>query len=998
MTTSAVSQSQIQSFLAETSPFDRLSESALARLIPKCQLLGYRTGQPMYERDKMPTQIAIIYQGQARLLGFEPRGQRHVSLRLAGAREILGWTGLLRGAPCETAIASTETICITLSAADFLQLIAKEQEFAEAFRDHAALSEVFDLLSQHLQQQAVPVHNIKELAVELWQDAVVVNLLNGSTKTRELQNLLDPNRIWLISSGTLGNFAAGSRVILDGSMSSLKAEGPQGVRLIGLREPSTQEEVDNSENGSTSQPIVKEKIIDWSAVTQAPERPPEPEPALTKAAQRFPVVRGRGKIEAPLACFQMLAKYFGLNFKKDVVRKVLDNQLNTVGSISLQACGAVAQMLGLTAQLVQVPARAVPRLRAPALITWQDSFALLYSITERELVLASPEKGLMRLRPGQFTEIWGEEGQVLLLEAPRVEQREQFSFWWFVPALLEYRTTFIEVLFSSFFIQLFGLVNPLVSMVIIDKVLAQRNIDVLNVLGILLLAVALFEGLLTALRTYLFVDSTNRVDIKLTAEVIDHMLRLPLGFFDTRQVGDLMSRFNELGNIRNFLTGTALTVVLDAVFSVVYLAVMFALSPILTLVALAPLPLFAGIIIISSPVIMRLIRKRAGLLGAAMAYIVEVIGGIQTIKSQTMELTARWRWQGLYARFMSASLQTTLTQTGAGVFSDFLNKIGGIALLWVGAYLVIKQQLSIGGLIAFRIISGNVTGSLLRFISVWQSVQEVGISVERLRDIIDTHPEVDDSDRNNIPLPEIQGSVTFEELSFRFNQSGPLQLANINLDFPSGSFIAIVGLSGSGKSTLMKLLQRLYPPLSGRILIDGYDINKVEMYSVRRQLGVVLQDTLLFSGTVQENIGMSNPEATTEEIIRASKIAAAHDFIMSLPNGYNTVVGERGTGLSGGQRQRIAIARTVLQNPKLLILDEATSALDYQSERSVINNLMEVFHDRTVFFITHRLTAVTNADVIIMMDQGSIVEQGNHQELLALKGRYYCLYQQQEAH
>lgn len=998
MTTSAVSQSQIQSFLAETSPFDRLSESTLARLIPKCQLLGYRTGQPMFERDKMPTQIAIIYQGQARLLGFEPRGQRQVSLRLAGAREVLGWTGLVRGTPCETAIASTDTICITLSATDFLQLVAKEQAFGEAFRDHAELSEVFELLSQHLQQQAVPVNNIKDLAVELGQDAVVVNLLNGSTKARDLQNLLDPNRIWLVSSGTLGNFPTGSRVILDGSTSSVKAEGPQGVRLIGLREPSSEEEVDGSENGSTSQPVVKERTIDWSAVTQAPETPPTPEPALTKAAQRFPVVRGRGKIEAPLACFHMLAKYLGLNFKKDVVRKVLENQLNTVGNISLQACGAVAQMLGLTAQLVQVPARAVPRLKAPALILWQESFALIYSITERELVLASPEKGLMRLRPGQFTEIWGEQGQVLLLEAPRVDQREQFSFWWFVPALLEHRTTFIEVLFSSFFIQLFGLVNPLVSMVIIDKVLGQRNIDALNILGILLLAVALFEGMLTALRTYLFVDSTNRVDIKLTAEVIDHMLRLPLGFFDSRQVGDLMSRFSELGNIRNFLTGTALTVVLDAVFSVVYLAVMFALSPTLSLVALAPLPLFAGIIIISSPVIMRLVRKRAGLLGQAMAYIVEVIGGIQTIKSQTMELTARWRWQGLYARYMSASLQTTLTQTGAGVLSEFLNKIGGIALLWVGAYLVIQQQLSIGGLIAFRIISGNVTGSLLRFISVWQSVQEVGISVERLRDIIDTHPEVDDSDRNNIPLPEIQGSVTFEEVSFRFNQSGPLQLANVNLDFPSGSFIAIVGLSGSGKSTLMKLLQRLYPPLAGRILVDGYDINKVEMYSVRRQLGVVLQDTLLFSGTVQENIGMSNPEATTEDIIRASKIAAAHDFIMSLPNGYNTVVGERGTGLSGGQKQRIAIARTVLQNPKLLILDEATSALDYQSERSVINNLMEVFHDRTVFFITHRLTAVTNADVIIMMDQGSIVEQGNHQELLALKGRYYCLYQQQEAH
>ncbi|VXD21546.1 Toxin secretion ABC transporter ATP-binding protein [Planktothrix serta PCC 8927] len=1001
MTTSAVSHSQIQTFLAETSPFDRLSEKALQTLLPKCQLLGYRTGQPIFERDKLPTQITIIYQGQARLLGFDPRAQRHVSLGLLGAREIMGWGGLIRGVPCETAIASTDTICITLSATDFLQSVAKEQAFGEAFRDHASLSEVFDLLSQHLQQQAIPVNNIKTLAQDLGQDAIVLNLLNGNNKIKELKNLLDPNRIWLVSSGTLGTFTPGSQVVLEENNPYYKAEGIRGVRLIGLREPVYEAEsatvspeagvgVQDSGNGN--------RTIDLSAVAPAPDVPPIPETTnLPKSAQRFPVVRGRGKIDAPLACFNMIAKFFGINFKKDIVRRVLDNQLATVGNISLQACGAVTQMLGINAQLVQVPSKAIGRLKAPAMVAWKDSFAILYSITERELILASPEKGLTRMRPGQFAEIWGEEGQVLLLQAPRVDQKEQFSFWWFLPALMEHRATFVEVLLSSFFIQVFGLVNPLVSMVIIDAVIGQGNLDVLNILGILLLGFALFEGLLTALRTYLFVDSSNRVDIKLTAEIIDHMLRLPLGYFDNRQVGDLMSRFNELGNIRNFLTGTALTVVLDAVFSVVYVAVMFALSPTLTLVALAPLPLFAGIIFVFSPVIMRLIRKRAGLAGASMAYIVEVISGIQTIKSQTIELTARWRWQGMYARFMSASLQTTLTQTAAGTMSDFLNKIGGIALLWVGAYLVIEQQLTIGGLIAFRIISGNVTGSLLRFISVYQQIQEVSISVERLRDIIDTLPEADEADRNNIPLPEIEGSVTFEEVSFRFNPTGPLQLANINLDFPSGSFVAIVGLSGSGKSTMMKLLQRLYAPLSGRILVDGYDINKVELYSVRRQLGVVLQDTLLFNGTVQDNIGLSNPEASTDEIIRAAKIAAAHDFIMGLPNGYNTQVGERGSALSGGQRQRVAIARTVLQNPKLLILDEATSALDYQSERAVINHLMEAFHDRTVFFITHRLSAVKNADVIIMMDQGSVVEQGNHDELVALKGRYYCLYQQQEA-
>ncbi|NES06993.1 MAG: peptidase domain-containing ABC transporter, partial [Okeania sp. SIO2F4] len=572
-----------------------------------------------------------------------------------------------------------------------------------------------------------------------------------------------------------------------------------------------------------------------------------------------------------------------------------------------------------------------------------------------------------------------------------------FSFWWFVPSLMEHRTVFLEVLAASFFVQIFGLVNPLMTMIIIDKVMGQRNIEALDVLGILMLGVALFEALLGGLRTFLFVDTTNRIDVKLSSEVIDHLLRLPLNYFDNRRVGDLTGRIGELANIRNFLTGTALTVVLDAVFSVIYIAVMLALNPLMTAVALAGMPFFAGIIVINSPIVRRLLRKKAERYADSQSYLVEVLNGVQTIKAQNLELRSRWEWSARYAKFMTASFNTVLTQTTSSSISTFLNKLSGLALLWVGAYLVIDNQLSVGGLIAFRIIAGNVTGSLLRFVSVWQSFQEVGMSIERLRDVLDTEAEVDEEDRNNIDMPPINGGVKFEELSFRFTQSGPLQLANINLEFPAGYFVGIVGLSGSGKSTLMKLLQRLYPPLSGRIFVDGYDIQKVELYSLRRQIGVVLQDTLLFNGTVQDNIALTNPDATTDEIIRAAKIAVAHDFIMNLPSGYNTMVGERGSSLSGGQRQRIAIARTVLQNPKLLILDEATSALDYSSERQVSENLAEAFANTTVFFITHRLTTVKNANTIIMMDKGSVVEQGTHNELMAVKGRYFCLYQQQES-
>jgi ATP-binding cassette subfamily B protein len=528
-------------------------------------------------------------------------------------------------------------------------------------------------------------------------------------------------------------------------------------------------------------------------------------------------------------------------------------------------------------------------------------------------------------------------------------------------------------------------------------VIIQKSVDTLHVLGILLLILAVFEAILTSLRTYLFVDTTNRIDMSLGSEIIDHLLRLPLKYFEKRPVGELATRINELENIRQFLTGTALTVVLDAVFSVIYIVVMFIYSWLLTLVSLVTIPLFVLLAMVASPLIRQQLRVKAERNAETQSYLVEVVSGIQTVKAQNMELRARWQWQHRYARYVSAGFKTVLTSTTASSASNFLNQLSGLLVLWVGAYLVLQNQITLGELIAFRIIAGYVTSPLLRLAQLWQNFQEVGLSLERLSDIVDSAPEADEVDRGNIPMPQIHGNVKFDDVSFRFGTSGPYQLNNVSLEFPAGSFIGIVGLSGSGKSTMMKLLPRLYDLESGRILIDGYDISKVELYSLRQQVGIVPQDTLLFEGSIQENIALTCPGATAEEIIRAAQVAAAHDFIMTLPNGYNTRVGERGASLSGGQRQRIAIARTVLQNPRLLILDEATSALDYDSERRVCLNLAEEFQDRTVFFITHRLTTIRSADTIVLMDKGSPVEIGTHDQLMALRGRYFCLYQQQES-
>jgi ATP-binding cassette subfamily B protein len=692
----------------------------------------------------------------------------------------------------------------------------------------------------------------------------------------------------------------------------------------------------------------------------------------------------------------MLSKHFNMPFRKEVIRRVLGEQIQRTGGLSLPLSGAIVELMGLNAQLVTVPATSFTRLQGPCLVSWDNSLAVVYEISDKELVIAVPELGLLRRKPADFFETWGDRGEVLLLQKTKETPQERFGLNWFLPALTKYKRILIEVFVASFFIQLFALANPLMIQVIIDKVISQNAVETLKYFILFLIVLNVFEALLTTLRTYLFVDTTNRIDMSLGSEIIDHLLRLPLRYFEKRPVGEISTRINELERIRQFLTGTALTVVLDSVFSVLYVVVMFLYSPLLTFVTLAIIPIFVILTLIFSPTIRRQLRAKAERNAETQSYLVEVLTGIQTVKAQNIELRSRWQWQERYARYISTGFKTVITSTLASSASSFLNNLSRVLIIGVGAYLVLDQQLTLGQLIAFRIIAGYVTSPIMRLAQLWQNFQETALSLERLADIVD-HPDEAEQDRTNIPMPAIKGRVKYDNVSFRFKNSGPLQLNQVSLEFPAGKFVAIVGESGAGKSTLTKLLSRLYEPEMGRILIDGYDIHKVELYSLRRQIGVVPQDTLLFEGSIQENIALTNPDATTEEIIAAAQIAAAHEFIMGLPNGYNTRVGERGSALSGGQRQRIAIARTVLQQPAILVLDEATSALDYSTEQEVSRNLKESFQGRTVFFITHRLGTIKNADIIVMMDSGSVVEQGTHEELMALKGRYCYLYQQQES-
>jgi ATP-binding cassette subfamily B protein len=691
----------------------------------------------------------------------------------------------------------------------------------------------------------------------------------------------------------------------------------------------------------------------------------------------------------------MLSKHFNMPFRAEVIQRIINDQVERNGSLSLDICGAISELMGLNAQLLGVPAGAFTRLQTPFLTKVADSMVLVYEVSDKKVIIADPTLGkIKQFKPTDFLERWGQQGKILLLRKHKETPEERFGLSWFVPSLIKYKWMLAEVFIASFFVQLFALANPLMIQVIIDKVIVQNSPDTLQVLGVFLLVLAIFEAILSTLRTYSFVDTTNRIDMALGSEIIDHLLRLPLRYFEKRPVGEIATRVNELENIRKFLTGTALTVVLDAIFSVIYVIVMFIYSPLLSFVALGIIPIFIILTLVFSPLIRQQLRAKAERNAQTQSHLVEVMSGIQTVKAQNIELRSRWEWQERYARYVGTGFKTVITSTLAGSASNFLNKLSGLLVLWVGAYLVLQGDLTLGQLIAFRIIAGYVTSPILRLTTLWQNFQETALSLERLADIVD-HPQEAEEDRDNIPMPLIKGQIKYENVCFRFKQHGPLQLNNVNLEIPPGTFVGIAGESGAGKSTLTKLVSRLYEPESGRIMIDGYDINRVELYSLRRQIGVVPQESLLFDGTVMENIALTNPDASTEEIIAAAEVAVAHEFIMNLPSGYNTRVGERGASLSGGQRQRIAIARSVLQNPRMLVLDEATSALDYNTEAQVCQNLISTFSDRTVLFITHRLATIQNADIIVVMDSGSIVEQGTHEQLMAARGRYYYLYQQQ---
>lgn len=690
--------------------------------------------------------------------------------------------------------------------------------------------------------------------------------------------------------------------------------------------------------------------------------------------------------DSALACLVMLARFHQIAIEPEQIKH---QYVGESGLLAEQDVLRAAKHAGLKAKSVNTRFDRLDRTPLPAMAQLLDGrWVILAKVDGNAILYQDPQVG----RPQQATKDewltrWS--GHLILFtsRASLAGDLAKFDFSWFIPAVVKYRKLLGEVLLVSFFLNLIALATPLFFQVVMDKVLVHRGITTLDVLAIGLLVISLFEVGMTFLRTYVFSHTTNRIDVELGAKLFRHLLNLPLAYFQARRAGDSVARVRELENIRNFLTGQALTSVLDLFFSIVFLAVMAYYSWWLTLIVLVSLPCYIALSILITPVLKARLDEKFARGAENQSFLIETVNGIETVKAMAVEPQVTRRWDNQLAAYVSAGFKVSQLGNMGSQGVSLIQKIVTVATMWLGAKLVIQGDLSVGQLIAFNMLAGRVASPVMRLAQLWQDFQQVGISMQRLGDILNTRTEINQS---RAALPPIQGKIEFDQVHFRYRADGPEILRGIKFEINAGEVIGIVGRSGSGKSTLTKLLQRLYVPERGRVLIDGIDLGLVDPAWLRRQVGVVLQENLLFNRSIRDNIALADPGMNMERVIHAAKLAGAHEFIVELPEGYDTMVGEHGTGLSGGQRQRVAIARALITNPRILIFDEATSALDYESERIIQNNMKAICQGRTVLIIAHRLSAVREANRIIAMDRGQIVEEGHHSELVQLPEGYYA--------
>ena len=959
-----------------------LSEERITALAAGARLVQLPLGQALQRAGQLPGGAALLLEGRLRRLLAKPGGSPW-NLGFAEPGEWLGWSALWRGEPELTLIASRPSTLLLVSAPVALAALEADADLRRALMV-PSFEELAVLMAGEWERQGIFVEDQLGQLRQLQRDARVLGPDDAL-----------PSGHLLLFSGPRqpSGLQPGERLTAESSQWRQGA-GRLPPRVLAIPEAALAAPVAGAVTSSALTVTRPSGLV-------APANAESDDELPVSAAKGMAPFASRGadasRVEQALGCILHLAAARRLAVSEDLLRSSLVDIEQRLGALRLPQVGLQLEALGFETRPLRARPWDLARLEPPAMIDLDGAFVLLLAGgTRGGVLIGDPRHGLRRYGLAQLEAGYPEGLDVLVIRPERLDQQaSSFGVGWFLPAFLRYPNLLALTLLTGFVAQLLTAAFPLGVMLLLNVVVGQKNTSLLLPLTLVLTVAALAASVLNGIRALLSADLSDRVDVRLGSAVVEHMLRLPLPYFERRQVGAILYNVNQLYTIRRFLVEQVLGVGLDLVFSLVFLVVLFAISPTLTWITLLVVPVLIVLNFISTPLLQRLIKESNRYAAAAGSYLVEILSGMRTVKSQNFEVEARWEWLERYRRYTNTSFRLTELSSLLGETGKLVQSLLELASFVVGAWLITENQLNVGALIAVRLLAGNMVNPLLRLSSLWQGYQEMKLSLACIGDVMLTLPEVGEEDRQALPLQAVKGELRFEGVSFRYGDSGPMLLDELDLLIPAGQQVGIVGLSGSGKSTLVQLIDRLYLPRDGHIYLDGYAIDKLQLAGLRRRIGYVPQDSLLFEGTVLDNIRLNNPDADMESVTAAAKVAAAHEFIMDLANGYATRLGERGSGLSGGQRQRICLARTVLQDPSLLILDEATSALDADTEQQVCRNLAKRFAGSTVLFITHRLTTLTGTDRILYMEKGQIIEDGTHAELLSRKGSYAALWHQQ---
>nr|WP_102533831.1 type I secretion system permease/ATPase [Vibrio splendidus] len=706
----------------------------------------------------------------------------------------------------------------------------------------------------------------------------------------------------------------------------------------------------------------------------------------TSSNQDISATKDNGGIDAVV--------YAGNHFHKKSTKTQLKHALGVNHSnLSDMQIREAADYIGLKSQVTKVKSNELDTLPLPVLIEIDNSWKVLTKSADGSSLLYDPTTQLdqqSELSLSSQLSMY----KVMLVADERLSNKEvKFGLSWFAPSIWRQKSQMRDVFFYAIALQIFALVSPLLFQNVIDKVLVGRSLSSLHVLAMAMLALAIAEPAYSYLRNTVFGHLASQVNAELSGRLYRHLVGLPLTYFKQRQTGQIIARVREMAQIRQFLTGSTLMLVLDLIFVAVFIAVMFHYASTLTWLVIGSLIIYFLLWLIAGPLIRKKVESEYESDADATTFLTEAVTGIETIKTTATEHRFLHQWQRILSQQLKRSFDAQKSGLIAGQSIALIQKLTAALLLWWGVSAVLNGELTPGELVAFNMLAGHVTQPVLRLAQIWQDFQHTLIALKRVGDILDEPKE--NSKQGLASVPELNGGIEFHNIRFRYHEDAPEVLANLSLEIKPGQFIGITGPSGSGKSTITRLLQRLYVPQHGQVLVDGMDLAIADPISLRRNMSVVLQDSILFSGSVADNIRLSKPQASDEEMRHAAQLAGALEFIEELPHGFDQPVGEKGSSLSGGQRQRVALARALLVNPRILLLDEATSALDYNSEAAIMSNMDEICRGRTVISIAHRLNTLRHADNILVLDKGQVCENGTHDELVEKEGLYTKLWKQQ---